>query len=305
VCPGCYDITSSPTPSSEATRVQYDPWGTPCGWRVEVRLRKGSEERWVEAVPKGSQDIAWQLHDHDQRVSLDEAVSEWQQFIQADEALIKDRVGASPDVNLATGVYKVGNLEQNLEERAVPSQSASSTTPSPPIAEDGASNSKDSSSHPPLKSLQQPVCHLLILRRHIRQRHLERNNANRATAHPRSKIRLSQVLQIRSSTPRPCRHSQTSRHCEPRSDPSILSRSHRCMSEPNLNAYINLSSRSSLFEMLDGYVKSDLKRPVFVTGPSGAGRTAFLEAWAKRDARHGRTVVIDLVPKPASVLIAP
>lgn len=74
------------------------------------------------------------------------------------------------------------------------------------------------------------------------------------------------------------------------------------MNGPNLHAYINLSSQLPLFDHLDTCVQSDLKRPIFVTGLSGSGRTALLEAWAKREGQYGRTVLIELVPKPASAI---
>lgn len=123
-----------------------------CGWRIEVRLRKGSEERWVEAVPKGSQQIAWQQHDHDQEVSLDGAVSEWQQFIEADEALIKERVGASPDVDIATGAYKVTRSASETEEQSVSSPPSTSPASSPsPTSEGRGPSSDDSFSRTPVQ----------------------------------------------------------------------------------------------------------------------------------------------------------
>jgi hypothetical protein len=123
-----------------------------CGWRIEVRLRKGSEERWVEAVPKGSQQIAWQQHDHDQQASLEDAVSEWQQFIEADEALIKDCVGASPDVDIATGAYKVIRPESETEEQSASGLPSTSPASSPlPTSEDRNSSSDDSFSRTPVE----------------------------------------------------------------------------------------------------------------------------------------------------------
>lgn len=55
-----------------------------------------------------------------------------------------------------------------------------------------------------------------------------------------------------------------------------------------------------MFDTLDVCVQPDLKKVAFVTSVRGAGRTALLEAWAKRDDRPGTTIMIELVPPPAA-----
>lgn len=110
-----------------------------CGWRIEVRLRKGNEERWVEAVPKGSQDIAWEQHDHDQRASLDAAVAELEQIVEADEALVNERIGATPMVNIATGAYRIAPADKAADTGAPGEQKTSSESSEPPSAEQTSS----------------------------------------------------------------------------------------------------------------------------------------------------------------------
>lgn len=62
------------------------------------------------------------------------------------------------------------------------------------------------------------------------------------------------------------------------------------MSEANTKAYIDLPTRTHVFEALDDCVQADLKKIAFLTSVSGAGRTALLETWAKQALRRRLTV---------------
>lgn len=74
------------------------------------------------------------------------------------------------------------------------------------------------------------------------------------------------------------------------------------MGEANIKAYIDIPTRTHVFETLHDCVQADLKKIAFLTSVNGAGRTALLETWAKREGQYGHTVLIELVPKPASAI---
>jgi hypothetical protein len=75
------------------------------GWRVEVRLGMGDDEQWIEAVPKGSQNIETEDHAHDQMASLKGAEDEQRDLAVRSEHLIRERTGMTPELDPATGTY--------------------------------------------------------------------------------------------------------------------------------------------------------------------------------------------------------
>lgn len=75
------------------------------GWRIEMHLIGEKTEAWVEAVPKGSQDIDKGRHNHDQQRALKDAVEDWRQLTKSDEDLLRQYCTDLPELNPATGHY--------------------------------------------------------------------------------------------------------------------------------------------------------------------------------------------------------
>lgn len=100
------------------------------GWKVEVRLRMGDDERWIESVIKGSQDIAQETHAQDQRASLNTPERERRDLLSAAEQTIRAYVDTEPELNPATGEYMFPPaVNEGLETSAQAESSPEEHTP--------------------------------------------------------------------------------------------------------------------------------------------------------------------------------